>query len=57
MDALNEDFTIVFEKIDEIEESWTLSGTDIRPDLEEIAELRRFAAALMDDSGTSYTST
>ena len=51
-----ENFDIVFEKIAEAtEETYSIRGFDLPTEMEEIAELQRFAAALTDRQGLSYT--
>ena len=57
MDRSTENFDIVFKKIAEAsEDTYAVSGIELPTELDEIAELRRFATALADHSGYSYTS-
>lgn len=50
------DFDIVFEALAEASgETYSVQGIELPAEMEEIAELQRFAAALTDRQGFSYT--
>jgi hypothetical protein len=57
MENVYDNFDVVFQKIDAIsEEAYSVEGLSIQDDLDDIAELRRFATELNDRQGVSYTS-
>jgi hypothetical protein len=56
MDQPVDNFDVIFEKMAEItEDDYAVTGRSVEADLDDIAELRRFASALNDERGFSYT--